>query len=474
MTHIDETLRKLAAGAGKASTTTSSNAEPAFTGEGDPNCPICHGVGFVKQDLPISHPDFGKISVCSCRQREVAQQVHSRLQKLSNLQGYTQMTFESFSTQGRHGLPKPQVDSLIFAHKQARTYAEHLDGWLLLSGGFGTGKTHLAAAIANFALAHGVETIFLTVPDLLDWLRYSYQSKDETFEDRFEELRNAHLLVLDDLGAQNATGWAEEKIFQIINYRYLNRLPTVITTNTDLDDLDGRISSRLQDADRVTLIRINAPDYRAAMRENVHPLLSTLELHANRTFDTFSLRQDEMLPADQRENLSKALRRAQTYAENPRGWLVFIGDYGTGKTHLAAAIGNYLMAKGGQSILVPVADLLDELRATYDKSSRNSYDMLFEQVRTCPLLILDDLGTVNATPWALEKLRQIFNYRSVAELPTVITTTQPLERMDPALAARMLNGQFVTVFELIVPPYRAVPGGEKRRKTPRGKFVAGT
>jgi DNA replication protein DnaC len=283
-----------------------------------------------------------------------------------------------------------------------------------------------------------------------------------------------HLLVLDDLGTQNATPWAEEKIFQIINFRYLSRLPTVITTNVGLEDLDGRISSRLQDADRVTLVRINAPDYRAAMRENLHPLLSTLELHAARTFDSFNLRQNENLTTDERDNLAKGLRRAQAYAENPHGWLLLMGDHGSGKTHLAAAIANAYMRMGNTAILVPVADLLDELRATYDKTSRTSYDSLFEEIRKCPLLILDDLGTVNATPWALEKLRQIFNYRSVAELPTVITTTLPMEKMDPALAARMLNGQICTIFELIVPPFRVAPGSEKKRKPPRGKIVAGS
>ena len=76
-------------------------------------------------------------------------------------------------------------------------------------------------------------TLFLTVPDLLDWLRYSYDSPDTTFEQRFEEIRNVSLLVLDDLGAQNATPWAAEKLFQIIDYRYVAPA-AVVTTNLAL------------------------------------------------------------------------------------------------------------------------------------------------------------------------------------------------------------------------------------------------
>ena len=78
-------------------------------------------------------------------------------------------------------------------------------------------------------------TLFITVPDLLDSLRFAYQSTEATFEQRFEQIRQAPLLVLDDFGTQNATAWAQEKLFQIINYRYINRLPLVITTNLALD-----------------------------------------------------------------------------------------------------------------------------------------------------------------------------------------------------------------------------------------------
>ncbi|MGB9896618.1 ATP-binding protein, partial [Thermanaerothrix sp.] len=201
---------------------------------GDPNCPICHGVGFVRQDLPVGHPDFGKLQLCVCRQTEVVRSEREALYRLSNLEAFRNMRFETFQTQGRRGLGDRQIQSLEQAYQVSRHFAQTLQGWLLLMGGYGCGKTHLAAAIANFAVEQGVPVLFLTVPDLLDWLRFAFESTDENFEARFEEIRHIRLLVLDDLGTQNSTPWAAEKLYQIINYRYLLRLPTVITTNLTL------------------------------------------------------------------------------------------------------------------------------------------------------------------------------------------------------------------------------------------------
>ena len=79
---------------------------------------------------------------------------------------------------------------------------------------------------------------------------------------RFDEIRQAPLLVMDDFGTQNATNWAQEKLFQIMNYRYINHLPLVITTNLPLDDIEPRIRSRLMDPQLVTRVNILAPDFR--------------------------------------------------------------------------------------------------------------------------------------------------------------------------------------------------------------------
>jgi DNA replication protein DnaC len=453
---IDETLKKIATSTSKANTPITSS-----TSLGDPNCPYCGGVGYLRSEVPVGHPNFGRLEICVCRQRDVSQQVREHLYSLSHLDELEGLTFESFQPRGQIGLGEKQANSLEMAFNQANHYARNLNGWLLLQGGYGCGKTHLAAAIANFAVEMGVPTLFLTVPDLLDMLRFSYDSEDTTFESRFNEIRNASLLILDDFGTQNATGWAQEKLFQIINYRYINKLPLVITTNLSLDDIEARFRSRLADRGLVSDVRINAPDYRRPLDDIGHPELSSLALMGSKTFGSFEDRTGEALSPDALKSLQKALKVAHSYAEKPKGWLVLMGGYGSGKTHLAAAIANYRARLGDPPLFVMVPDLLDHLRATFSPNSSVAFDRRFDEIRTAPLLILDDLGTQSMTPWVKEKLYQLFNYRYNAELPTVITTSDSLDEMDPRIRSRLLDGKLVSIYAITPPGYH----GNRGKKT---------
>jgi DNA replication protein DnaC len=417
----------------------------------------------LRADVPVGHPDFGRLEICVCRRARVTDAVRERLFALSHLDELKDLTFESFKLRGRKGLAERQATSIEMACNQARHYAQNLAGWLLLQGGYGCGKTHLAAAIANFAVGMGVPTLFLTVPDLLDALRFSYSAEDTTFEERFEQVRNARLLVLDDFGTQNATAWAQEKLFQIINYRYINRLSTVITTNLALDEIEARIRSRLSDPELVTAVRMSAPDYRRPMQDTSHPELSSLDLLSGKTFGTFEERTGEKLTPDESKSLQKALKTAHTFAEKPRGWLVFEGTYGCGKTHLAAAIANYRSGLGDPPLFVMVPDLLDHLRAAFSPNSGTSYDRRFDEVRTASLLVLDDLGSQSATPWAREKLHQLLNYRYNAELPTVITVAKESldqHQVDERIITRMLDERVCEYIEIKAPAYQ---GRGKRR-----------
>lgn len=420
---------------------------------GDPNCPRCGGLGFVGRDVPIDDPEFGKLEICACRLAQVTAARRNQLFSLSNLDALRNLTFETFKPRGRVGLGTFQADSLEQAFNTAQNFAGVLTGWLLLTGTYGSGKTHLAAAVANQAVGMGVETIFLTVADLLDWLRFAYNNTDSNFEERFNQIRSIPLLLIDDFGTQSSTQWAQEKLFQIINHRYINKLPTVITSNHTLSDFEPRIRSRLQDPDLVVHVEILAPDFRNPADDIGHPELSSLNHHSKQTFGSFSLRKNERLEPEDTQSLREAFDIAKVYAQNPQGWLVFYGPYGCGKSHLAAAIGNYQAGLGNPPLFVGVPDLLDYLRAAFSPSSTTSLDRRFYEIRSTRLLILDDIGTESATPWAREKLYQLINYRYNAELPTVMTTASEPSRLDQRLFSRMSDRRLCKLVLMSAPTF---------------------
>ena len=109
----------MAAGTPKASTPTLSSIETL----GDPDCPYCHGIGYVRHDAEPGSPDFGKVDICTCRQGTVMRLVRDRLFSLSHLDELKGLTFETFQPRGQIGLGERQARSLEIAHNTARQYA---------------------------------------------------------------------------------------------------------------------------------------------------------------------------------------------------------------------------------------------------------------------------------------------------------------------------------------------------------------
>jgi len=181
--------------------------------------------------VPYGHSDFGQVFVCECKQQEMDADKQARLERYSNLGPLTHLSFDTLIEAGRSSDPKNQK---LFKNTlaAAKNYAKKPDGWLVLTGASGCGKTHLAAAIANYRIQNGLPALFIVVPDLLDHLRSTFSPNSEiSYDDLFNQIINAPLLILDDLGTQSSTPWAQEKLFQIINHRFNAKLPTIYTTN---------------------------------------------------------------------------------------------------------------------------------------------------------------------------------------------------------------------------------------------------
>lgn len=219
------------------------------------NCAICNDAGFLRVNVPIGHPNFGRIFPCECRVRDREDRLVDELRRLSNLDSFADRTFDTFDS---------SVDGSEDAYDAAVKYARNPHGWLFLHGNCGTGKTHLAVAIAFYAMERQkMSVLFSVVPDLLDHLRATFDpANGVAYDDRFTTVRNAQLLILDDLGTENTTPWAREKLYQIFNHRYNENLPTVVTSNQDFKRIEERVLSRILDTRLTTYIHIDAPDYR--------------------------------------------------------------------------------------------------------------------------------------------------------------------------------------------------------------------
>jgi DNA replication protein DnaC len=406
-------------------------------------CALCQGARYVRLNVPFDHPDFGNVVPCRCAADESGASRAARLARYSNIGALSRLTFANLIARGRAAGARDQ-EQYKRCVDDARAFADAPEGWLVLSGASGCGKTHIAAAIVNRLLERGEPALFVVVPDLLDHLRSAYQPGAEVgYDELFERVRNAPVLVLDDLGTQAPTPWAQEKLFQLINHRFNTRLPTVVTTNLLPDQIDERLRTRLTDASiaRVYVLEARRPSELRALDVLDHSLIREM------TFERFDVRSLH-LPIDERKRMENAYRQALAFAEKPDGWLLFMGPHGSGKTHLAAAIANYRRQRGDAPAFVVVPDLLDYLRRGFASDDGRDAHAAFDEMKNAPLLILDDLDTQTGIAWVRDRLFQLLNFRHTARLPTVITTALGPDELGARLASRLTDPTVCTAIVL--------------------------
>ena len=216
-------------------------SESDYIGEdGLLHCGVCHQL----KECRIEFNGVFRTVPCLCqcgmqeREREKQEMRRKELEDLrkSWVRGYEDMTFEN-------SIASPLMR---FAERYIKNWEQiRKDGLsFTLTGNVGCGKTYAAAAIANRVLSLDYRVWMATTSTMLDMLMTS----PEVVHNR---LAAFDLVVIDDFGAERDTEFAAEKIFQIIDERYRSKLPTLVTTNLNIDQTAPdmtykRIYSRLQ------------------------------------------------------------------------------------------------------------------------------------------------------------------------------------------------------------------------------------
>ena len=208
----------------------------------------CGGVGFFRRDVPFGHPAFGKAFPCACVKERTAE---ARLQEYRETLSPTEQAFTLDNWVG-------QDQNALRVAKQAAA-----QGWgiFVFWGDVGRAKSGLLAGIVNQCLDRGQQASYKVATSLLDDLRGAYET--DSFEEEMNALRAVKVLALDELWRYKQTEWAQEKMFQLLDwrYRYWDRCLTVLATNAQPDASDP-LWSRFMDARRSTITRVHGDDVR--------------------------------------------------------------------------------------------------------------------------------------------------------------------------------------------------------------------
>ena len=182
------------------------------------------------------------------KEKELAEEQELRKQKIESILGksgikkrYLSRTIDSFSVTAEN---KRSFEVATDYIKNFREYFTQGKG-LYLEGPCGTGKTHLAIAIALAIINTGVPVICKTSIDILGDIKRCYERNSEvTEEEVLEAYKTVDLLIIDDLGKEQVTEWSVPVLYSILNERYEALLPTIITTNYNTTALAEKLSAK--------------------------------------------------------------------------------------------------------------------------------------------------------------------------------------------------------------------------------------
>jgi DNA replication protein DnaC len=134
---------------------------------------------------------------------------------------------------------------------------------------------------------------------------------------------------------------------------------------------------------------------------------------------------------------------AREYPFTPKPGLMFQGNPGVGKTHLAAAVMNELVHRGFECVFFDYQNLLDRIRAGYNAAAGASDKAAYQIALDTEVLLLDDLGSHRVTEWVEDTVTAIINHRYNAKKAIIVTTNLPDENLGDRRAEKNpVSGQY--------------------------------
>ena len=201
-------------------------------------CPVCNDTGVVGNHY------------CDCFKRLVKS---LQTENLNAVSPAGDSSFDNFNLEYYRGVTDPETGVDAYSRmgqivSYCEAYAEDYglsSPSLILYGNTGLGKTHLSLAIANKAIEKGFNVVYGSAHNLLSEIEKEHFGRLKTDDSPEDNVLNADLLILDDLGAEFSTSFTVSMVYNIINTRILKGLPTIISTNLWYDEISDKYGNRV-------------------------------------------------------------------------------------------------------------------------------------------------------------------------------------------------------------------------------------
>lgn len=228
------------------------------------NCKACKGLACCKNGvrgycyLPVLKEGRITFSYVSCRYKNKYEEEHKYLKNVTSID----VPKEIREAKIKDIYTDDKNRALVI--KWLLNYAKEYKGGkagrgLFLHGNFGCGKTYLIAAMFNELAKAGTKSVIVYWPEYLRSLKASFQSNSsDEFKNKFNEIKYAKLLLIDDLGAEGVTTWSRDEVLgTVLQYRMQEELPTFITSNLNVKELEEHLSITSNNrSEKVKAVRI--------------------------------------------------------------------------------------------------------------------------------------------------------------------------------------------------------------------------
>ncbi len=204
-------------------------------------CEKCHDTGVVEDYDDERRVSYGT-KLCSCHNDLLKKYASEKMSTMTPLElsSFEDFDLEYYPKKSENG--KSAYDSMCDVYNRCVNYAKNFDTDsvnLYFCGRTGLGKTHLSLAIANEVMKKGYNVVYGSVINFLNKLEREKFGRADSFETE-DILIDADLLILDDLGAEFSTAVATSSLYNIINSRIARGVPTIISSNLNLEEIKTR------------------------------------------------------------------------------------------------------------------------------------------------------------------------------------------------------------------------------------------